>query len=76
MEEMKSTAIAYGNEASALASDLSLWAQGKIKEKAAFSTFLTTCAMWGLIGLFITSIVVVIALVHWWKRFQDMMLGI
>jgi ABC-type multidrug transport system fused ATPase/permease subunit len=76
MEEMKSTAISYGDQAASLAAELSTWAQQKIQEKAAFSTFLTTAAMWGLIGLFIASMVVIAALVHWWKRFQDMMLGI
>ena len=76
MEEIRKTAVRYGGEVAKRTGDLSAWAQGEIRARNTTSAMITTVALVTFVVVMITSVVVLLILNHWWRRFQDMILGI
>lgn len=76
VEEIRKTAIGYGGEAAKRAAALSSWAQDEIRDRNRAATTLSTVALIVFVAVMATSAVVLLALRHWWKEFQDMILGI
>lgn len=76
VEEIRSTAIRFGTEVAKNASGLATWSQDEIRSRNQTLALLTTGALVTFVAVFLASIVVLLALKHWWTRFQDMILGI
>jgi hypothetical protein len=76
MKELGGTAARYGGEVAKKASDLASWAQAEIRGRNDTSSTITTLAMATFIVVLLASVGVILALLHWWKRFQDLILGI
>lgn len=76
VEEIKVTAIRIGGEVSKRTGDMASWAQDEIRARNQRLTYLTTGAMVTFMVVLLISIVVLLALKHWWTRFQDSILGI
>lgn len=76
IEEIRSTAVGFGGQVEELAGAMARTAQAEIRDRNQVSAMLTTFSMWTFILVLVLSVVVLIALRHWWKRFQDLILGI
>ena len=76
MRELGGTAARFGGEVDKRASDLAAWAQAEIRSRSATSAAITTGALAVFVVVLLASVGVILALRHWWKRFQDMILGI
>lgn len=76
VEEIRRTAIRFGGEVAKRTSDLAAWSQDEIRSRNQTLATMTTGALATFVVVFLLSIFVLLALRHWWTRFQEMLLGI
>ena len=76
VEEIRRAAIQFGGEVVKRTGDLAAWSQDEIRYRNQTLAMLTTGAMVTFFVVLMLSVVVLLALRHWWTRFQDMLLGI
>lgn len=76
MEEIRRTAIRFGGEVAKRTGELANWSQGEIKSRNQTLTTMTFAALATFVVVFLLSVFVLLALRHWWTRFQETLLGI
>ncbi len=74
--ELRASAIRFGGEVADRAATLAKWSNAEIEKRNGRSGLLTTVEMGTFVLVLGLSVVVLLALKHWWKRFQDLILGI
>lgn len=76
VEEIRRTAIRFGGEVAKRTRDLATWSQDEIRSRNQTLAMMTTGALATFVVVFLLSVFVLLALRHWWTRFQEMLLGI
>ncbi len=76
LQEYSATAVSLGTEVEESASRLVAAAQEEIRERAGAALRAASWARWGAVATLAASLLVVFALHHWWRRFQELVLGI
>jgi hypothetical protein len=76
VEEIRTTSVSYGEEAAKLASDLATEARKEINNRNATAQRVTTITLVVFIIVFFASFLVLLTLRHWWRTFQDTMMGL
>lgn len=75
LQEYSSTAVELGDTIEQRASRLAEAAQTEIHKRSNESAKVASLAIWACAGVLTASVVTILALRHWWKRFQDLILG-
>lgn len=75
LQEYSETAIRLGLEVEQRVGQLADQAQQEIQDKNRNATRVAQAAMWGSVGVLSVSVLALLALRHWWKRFEDTLLG-
>lgn len=75
LQEYSATAIDLGNAVEDRATRLAEAAQAEIHQRSVAADRIATAATWAAVGVFAVSILAVLALRHWWKQFEDVILG-
>ncbi len=75
LQEYSETAIRLGLEVEQRVGRLADQAQQEILAKNRDATRVANAAMWGSVGVLSVSLLALLALRHWWKRFEDTLLG-
>lgn len=75
LQEYSATAIELGNAVEDRATRLAEAAQAEIHRRSVAANRIATAATWVAVGVFAVSILAVLALRHWWKQFEDVILG-
>jgi len=75
LQEYSETAIRLGLEVEQMVGQLADQAQQEIQDKNRNATRVAQAAMWGSVGVLSVSVLALLALRHWWKRFEDTLLG-
>lgn len=76
VEEIRSSARRIGGSVAASTSTMAAWSQDQIRERNQTLSVLTTGAMVTFFIVLVLSVIVLLALRHWWTRFQDTLLGL
>lgn len=75
LQEYSATAVALGTAVEEGATRLAESAQAEIQQRSGDSARIANAAMWISVAVFALSMVVILALRHWWKQFQELLLG-
>jgi hypothetical protein len=75
LQEYSATAIELGNAVEDRATRLAAAAQAEIHRRSVAADRIATAATWVAVGVLVVSILAVLALRHWWKQFEDVILG-
>ncbi len=75
LQEYSSTAIELGNAVEEISTRLAQAAQEEIRVRSRNANRAAAAAMWTSVGVFALSIFAILALRHWWKQFQELLLG-
>ncbi len=75
LQEYSATAIELGNAVEEKATRLAETAQAEIRRRSVAADRVATAATWAAVGVFAVSVGAVLALRHWWKQFEDVILG-
>ncbi|MHB8766063.1 MAG: hypothetical protein ACYDA8_17240 [Deferrisomatales bacterium] len=76
LQEYSATAVRLGGAVEDRATQLVEAAQAEIRRRATEAERVASWARWAAVGILTASVLVVAALLHWWRRFQELMLGI
>jgi hypothetical protein len=75
LQEYSEAAIRLGLEVEQRVGRLADQAQKEILAKNRDATRVASAAMWGSVAVLTISLLALLALRHWWKRFEDTLLG-
>jgi hypothetical protein len=75
IQEYSNTAVTLGKDVEGLAKGLSDTAQKEIRERSTSMARGATTALWLSVAAILASLGSLAALHHWWKRFQELILG-
>ena len=75
LQEYSETAIRLGREVEQTVGQLADQAQQEILTKNRDATRVASAATWGSVGVLAVSLLALLALRHWWKQFEDTLLG-
>jgi len=75
LQEYSATAIELGNAVEERATRMAESAQAEIRRRSVASARVAAAATWAAVGVFVVSVGAVLALRHWWKQFEDVILG-
>lgn len=76
IQEYSKAAVDLGSAVEESASRLVATAQDQIRERAGAALRTAAWAQWGAVATLAASLLVVFSLHHWWRRFQELVLGI